>query len=75
MRYGMMLFIASEVMFFVAFFFDRALFPVGGVWPPEVETFNLFDLPLINTLVLFSYWLYRYLGAPCPSGWQPLLIS
>ena len=31
MRYGMMLFIASEVMFFVAFFwafFDRALFPV-----------------------------------------------
>ena len=34
MRYGMMLFITSEVMFFVAFFwafFDRALFPVGGV--------------------------------------------
>ncbi len=33
MRYGMMLFIASEVMFFVAFFwafFDSALFPVGG---------------------------------------------
>ena len=30
MRYGMMLFISSEVMFFVAFFwafFDRALFP------------------------------------------------
>ena len=38
MRYGMMLFIASEVMFFVAFFwafFDRALFPIDGVWPPE----------------------------------------
>ena len=56
MRYGMMLFIASEVMFFVAFFwafFDRALFPMDGVWPPEgIETFNPFDLPLINTLVL-----------------------
>jgi heme/copper-type cytochrome/quinol oxidase subunit 3 len=56
MRYGMMLFISSEVMFFVAFFwafFDRALFPAGGVWPPEgVITFDPFDLPLINTLVL-----------------------
>ncbi|MGB1180772.1 MAG: cytochrome c oxidase subunit 3 [Candidatus Puniceispirillaceae bacterium] len=56
MRYGMMLFIASEVMFFVAFFwafFDRAFFPVGGVWPPEgVVTFDPFDLPLINTLIL-----------------------
>ena len=38
MRYGMMLFIASEVMFFVAFFwafFDRAFYPNDGVWPPE----------------------------------------
>ena len=56
MRYGMMLFIASEVMFFVAFFwafFDRALFPMDGVWPPEgITTFDPFDLPLINTLVL-----------------------
>ncbi|NBQ84202.1 MAG: cytochrome c oxidase subunit 3, partial [Alphaproteobacteria bacterium] len=56
MRYGMMLFISSEVMFFVAFFwafFDRALFPAGGVWPPEgIITFDPFDLPLINTLVL-----------------------
>jgi heme/copper-type cytochrome/quinol oxidase subunit 3 len=56
MRYGMMLFIASEVMFFVAFFwafFDSALFPAGGVWPPEgVTTFDPFDLPLINTLIL-----------------------
>ena len=56
MRYGMMLFIASEVMFFVAFFwafFDRALYPNDGVWPPEgITTFDPFDLPLINTLVL-----------------------
>jgi len=47
-RYGMMLFIASEVMFFVAWFwayFNTALFPtdvhqvvrdqfIGGTWPP-----------------------------------------
>ena len=56
MRYGMMLFICSEVMFFVAFFwafFDSSLFPAGGVWPPEgISTFDPFDLPLINTLVL-----------------------
>ena len=38
MRYGMALFIASEVMFFAAFFwafFASSLFPVGGVWPPK----------------------------------------
>ncbi len=56
LRYGMMLFIASEVMFFVAFFwafFASSLFPVGGIWPPEgITTFDPFDLPLINTLVL-----------------------
>ena len=56
LRYGMMLFIASEVMFFVAFFwafFSSSLFPVGGVWPPEtITTFDPFDLPLINTLIL-----------------------
>jgi cytochrome c oxidase subunit 3 len=51
MRYGMALFIASEVMFFVAWFwafFDASIYPggegseligrtahTGGVWPPE----------------------------------------
>ena len=37
MRYGMMLFISSEVKFFVAFFwafFDATLYPDTGVWPP-----------------------------------------
>ena len=58
-RYGMTLFIASEVMFFVAWFwayFDISLFPnefVGNVWPPkDIETFDPWDIPLINTLVL-----------------------
>ena len=62
MRYGMSLFIASEVMFFVAFFwayFHFALYPehVSGaakaVWPPEgIHTFDPFHLPLLNTLIL-----------------------
>ncbi len=59
LRYGMILFIASEVMFFAAFFwafFDASLFPkeaTGFQWPPEgVETFDAFDLPFLNTLIL-----------------------
>ncbi len=65
-RYGMILFIASEVMFFVAWFwafFNSALFPAdpvhatrealfGGVWPPKgIETFDPWHLPLLNTLL------------------------
>ena len=59
MRYGMALFIASEVMFFVAWFwayFNAALFPpaqIEGVWPPPgVQTFDPWDLPFLNTLIL-----------------------
>jgi cytochrome c oxidase subunit III len=69
MRYGMILFIASEVMFFVAWFwayFNTALFPnevveyarvafTGGVWPPKsILTFNPWHLPLLNTLILLT---------------------
>ncbi len=59
LRYGMALFIASEVMFFVAWFwafFDVAFFPganspelvtrqevLGGVWPPVDMQGKLFD--------------------------------
>ena len=57
-RYGMTLFIASEVMFFVAWFwayFDVSLFPnefVGNVWPPkDIETFDPWDIPLILSLI------------------------
>ncbi len=68
-RYGMILFIASEVMFFVAWFwayFNSALFPAdmrqltreqlfGGVWPPHgIETFDPWHLPLLNTLILLT---------------------
>ncbi|MFZ4124933.1 MAG: cytochrome c oxidase subunit 3 [Rickettsiales bacterium] len=66
LRLGMALFIASEVMFFVCFFwayFGAAFFPKApltdawnitvGVWPPEgIITFDPFDLPFLNTLIL-----------------------
>jgi len=62
LRYGMTLFIASEVMFFVAFFwayFHFALYPnhVSGaetaIWPPAgVLTFDPFGLPFLNTMIL-----------------------
>ena len=56
LRYGMVLFIASEVMFFVAFFwayFDNAIFPKGGIWPPKgIIPFDPFDLPFLNTMIL-----------------------
>ena len=63
MRYGMILFIASEVMFFVGWFwswFDFALFPstiaevVDGQWPPKAieAVLDPFNLPLLNTLIL-----------------------
>jgi cytochrome c oxidase subunit 3 len=67
LRYGMMMFIASEVMFFVAWFwvfFDASLFPndanqyaraayTGGIWPPKgIEVLDPFHLPLYNTIIL-----------------------
>ncbi|HSR72844.1 MAG TPA: cytochrome c oxidase subunit 3, partial [Kiloniellales bacterium] len=59
LRYGMVLFIASEVMFFAAFFwafFDAALFPkeaTGNQWPPVgIEPFDPLGVPFLNTLVL-----------------------
>ena len=68
-RYGMILFIASEIMFFVAWFwayFDgffrvddigqfARVAATGGVWPPVgIEVFNPWHLPLFNTLILLT---------------------
>lgn len=69
LRYGMLLFIASEVMFFVAWFwafFDASLFAgehiqaaryefTGGHWPPQgIEVFDPWHLPLFNTIILLT---------------------
>jgi len=59
LRYGMILFIVSEVMFFFAFFwafFAAALAPtieIGSIWPPKgIDVFNPIEIPLLNTLIL-----------------------
>jgi cytochrome c oxidase subunit III len=67
LRYGMIMFIASEVMFFVAWFwafFDASLYSgeaiqasrvayTGGVWPPKgIEVLDPLHLPLYNTIIL-----------------------
>jgi cytochrome c oxidase subunit 3 len=59
LRYGMALFIASEVMFFVAWFwayFNAAFYPteaMGKTWPPQgIETFDPWHLPFMNTVIL-----------------------
>jgi cytochrome c oxidase subunit 3 len=62
LRYGMTLFISSEVMFFVGFFwafFHFAIFPAheGGIanptWPPPgIHTFDPFKVPFLNTMIL-----------------------
>tara|TARA_R110002051_G_scaffold70726_1_gene127220 strand:- start:1189 stop:2001 length:813 start_codon:yes stop_codon:yes gene_type:complete len=65
LRYGVIMFIMSEIMFFAAWFwafFKNAMYPmnpdgtsplVDGVWPPAgIETLDPWHLPLINTLIL-----------------------
>jgi len=63
-RIGMLLFIASEVMFFFSFFwayFHCSLNPslwIGNIWPPEpIKSLGIVDpwgWPLANTVILVS---------------------
>ena len=59
LRWGILLFIISEVFFFISFFwcyFHIRLAPsvdVGGVWAPMgVEQLNPMEMPLLNTVIL-----------------------
>lgn len=61
LRWGIALFIVSEVLFFARFFwafFHSRLAPtleIGSVWPPVgIAPFNPFQVPLLNTIVLLS---------------------
>nr|AIW64769.1 cytochrome c oxidase subunit III [Pielomastax soochowensis] len=61
LRWGMILFITSEIMFFISFFwayFNSSLAPsieLGLNWPPSgVYPFNPMQVPLLNTVILLS---------------------
>lgn len=61
LRYGIILFITSEVLFFMSFFwafFHRRLAPnieLGSTWPPlGIIPFNPLQVPLLNTIILLS---------------------
>nr|WHL46544.1 cytochrome c oxidase subunit 3 [Chionarctia nivea] len=61
LRWGMILFIVSEVFFFLSFFwafFHSSLSPnieIGAMWPPmSIIAFNPFQIPLLNTIILIS---------------------
>nr|ACJ43888.1 cytochrome c oxidase subunit 3 [Ichthyosaura alpestris] len=61
LRYGMILFITSEVLFFFGFFwafYNASLAPtqeLGECWPPAgITPLNPFEVPLLNTTVLLA---------------------
>nr|YP_010481797.1 cytochrome c oxidase subunit III [Vibidia duodecimguttata]QAY82234.1 cytochrome c oxidase subunit III [Halyziini sp. HA]UVU20931.1 cytochrome c oxidase subunit III [Vibidia duodecimguttata] len=61
LRWGMILFITSEVLFFLSFFwsfYHSSLAPsidLGMNWPPKnIISFNPSSIPLLNTLILLS---------------------
>nr|ARH54161.1 cytochrome c oxidase subunit 3 [Calvia decemguttata] len=61
LRWGMILFITSEIFFFVSFFwsfYHSSLSPsieIGMMWPPNnIIPFNPSNIPLLNTLILLS---------------------
>nr|YP_010946679.1 cytochrome c oxidase subunit III [Malaccina discoidalis]WGO57397.1 cytochrome c oxidase subunit III [Malaccina discoidalis] len=61
LRWGMILFIISEVFFFISFFwafFHSSLSPtieIGSTWPPMgIIPFNPIQIPLLNTTILLS---------------------
>nr|YP_009775576.1 cytochrome c oxidase subunit III [Delias pasithoe]QJA15802.1 cytochrome c oxidase subunit III [Delias pasithoe] len=61
LQWGMILFIISEIFFFISFFwafFHSSLSPnieLGISWPPmNIFPFNPFQIPLLNTIILIT---------------------
>uniref|UniRef100_UPI00315C8454 cytochrome c oxidase subunit III n=1 Tax=Parasipyloidea carinata TaxID=3126553 RepID=UPI00315C8454 len=61
LQWGMILFIMSEVFFFLSFFwsfFHSSLSPtvqIGVLWPPiGITVFNPMQIPLLNTVILLT---------------------
>lgn len=88
LRWGIILFIVSEVCFFFAFFwayFHRRLAPsleLGSCWPPTgITPLNPFEVPLLNTGVLLASgvtvtWAHHSLiEGDNPGGFQGLVAT
>jgi len=61
LRFGMILFIISEVMFFFAFFwafFHSSLNPtpeIGSIYPPKgINVLSAWEIPFLNTMILLT---------------------
>lgn len=61
LKFSIILFISSEVLFFFSFFwsyfhfFLRPTIETGSIWPPfKIEMFDYCNVPLINTLLLLT---------------------
>lgn len=61
LRYGVLIFILSEVMLFFALFwafFHSSLAPtveIGAVWPPKgIQVLNPWEIPFLNTIILLT---------------------
>nr|YP_010893071.1 cytochrome c oxidase subunit III [Spirobolus walkeri]WJR82402.1 cytochrome c oxidase subunit III [Spirobolus walkeri] len=61
LKWGMILFIVSEIFFFASFFwafYHSSLAPtpeIGSLWPPtHISPFNPFQVPLLNTAILLA---------------------
>lgn len=59
LKIGIILFIASEVLFFTSFFWSyfhsriRPTIEIGQIWPPtRIKSFDPINVPLLNTIIL-----------------------
>ncbi len=76
LRFGMLLFIVSEVMFFFAFFqafFQASFAPVpeiGSVQPPKgIEVLSAQEIPFLNTIILLTS------GATCTQSHHAIVVG